>query len=72
MSDWDGLKKNFPFGTVFVSNTVKGIADGINEALASHDKLSQDAQTLRSKKIEIWEQRKGHIMKLIVEAKCSN
>jgi glycosyltransferase involved in cell wall biosynthesis len=72
MSDWDVLKKNFPFGTVFVSNTVKGIADGINEALASHDKLSQDAQTLRSKKIEIWEQRKGHIMKLIVEAKCSN
>lgn len=69
ISDWDILRKNFPVGTVFVDNTVKGIADGIKEALAKLSELSQEAQSLRSKKIEIWEQKKKYIMELTVDTK---
>lgn len=72
ISNWSVLKKNFSVGAVFVDNTVKGIADGINEALAGINKLTQEARSLRLKKIETWEQKKKCIMEVIAETKIEN
>ncbi len=68
-SNWGILRENFPVGTVFVDNTVKGIVDGISEALAQLNELSREAQSLRSKKIGIWREKKTHISGLFSKIK---
>ena len=67
-SNWKVLRENFPIGAVFVNNTTSGIMNGINQALDSLEKLTQEAQELRKIKYEIWQNNMNEMKDLIIKS----
>lgn len=62
-SDWEVLRENFPKGTVFVDNTVEGIAKGITRLTLNLNKYKQEALELKQKKILNWMNIKKQLLK---------
>lgn len=64
-SDWPILRENFPSGTFFVDNSVEGIVEGITSVTSDIKKFTDQAKTLRNKKIKRWAENKQQILSLI-------
>jgi len=64
-SDFDCLREAFPLGTVHVPPTSEGIAAGIREMCREHDRYEQEAETLRTRKLDTWEDVATHLRSLL-------
>lgn len=64
-SDWPVLRHNFPYGTVFVDNSVEGITQGIQAAMEDLPGLKQEAERLKQWKLKNWQDRKSSIQAMI-------
>jgi len=64
-SNWEVLRKNFPQGSIFVDNSVEGIAMGIDEALLRLDQLKQEALELKRIKMQNWVRNKGLLSQIL-------
>lgn len=61
-SDWEILRNNFDDGTVFVHNSEKSIAAGIEDVFKNLPELEQGAERLKKKKISRWNKNKSAIL----------
>jgi len=55
LSDWPILREVFSPGSVFVSNTVDGIVEGIKQIRLEHDRLKLDVEKLKQQRSEHWD-----------------
>lgn len=67
VSDWPVLRDYFSLGTVYVSNSVKGVCDGICLARSKQKKLQQEILVLREKLEAEWEGKFAELQQLLRE-----
>jgi glycosyltransferase involved in cell wall biosynthesis len=54
ISDWPVLRQSFHNGTVHVPNTARGVADGVQQAVARRDELIAGMQQLQTERRARW------------------
>lgn len=64
-SHWGILQKSFPMGAIFVDNSITGIVQGIEKAIANKKQLSKEAQVLKQQKIQQWNSRMANLQQII-------
>lgn len=67
VSDWPILRECFPIGTVFVSNTIHGVREGVNRALREQSQMRQEMLLLREQHQVAWMHKFRGLQRLLSE-----